>query len=80
MIPGGANANKDYLKDIVQIKTTVKSGIIPALFDPQTSGGLLISIPKDNTELFEQEVRDKKIFALAIGEVLAKTDVSIIVE
>ena len=80
MIPGGADANRDYLKNKVYIKSNVEGGIIPTLFDPQTSGGLLIAISEDKAELFEQEVRDKKVFALAIGEVLAKTDFSIIVE
>lgn len=80
MIPGGAIANRDYLKNRVHIKSTVESGVIPTLFDPQTSGGLLIAISEDKAELFEQEVRDKKVFALAIGEILAKTDFSIIVE
>ncbi len=80
MIPGGLNANRDYLKDKADIKSTVEGSIIPILFDPQTSGGLLIAISEDKAELFEQEVRDKKIFALAIGEVLTKTDFSIIVE
>lgn len=80
MIPGGANSNKDYLSDKVHIKSSVEGSIVPVLFDPQTSGGLLISISEDLAELFEQEVRDKKIFALAIGEVLSKTDFSIIVE
>lgn len=52
IIPGGAYSNRAYLKDKVYISDSVPLAISDVLFDPQTAGGLLISIPeKDGVKL-----------------------------
>lgn len=80
MIPGGANANRDFLQGRIRIASSTDSNIEHIMFDPQTSGGLLISIPRDRVQKFEQECKDKEIFVQKIGEVETQIDISVIVE
>lgn len=47
MIPAGAYNNQEYLKDKVCFKSNISSELALTFFDPQTSGGLFISIPED---------------------------------
>ena len=46
MIPGGLHRNRDFRKNMVDIAEGVPQYLADILFDPQTSGGLLISVPK----------------------------------
>jgi len=80
MIPGGANANRDFLQGRVRIKSSVDGNVEHIMYDPQTSGGLLISIPRDRVRKFEQECKNEKIFAQKIGEIESQIDISVIVE
>lgn len=45
LIPGGLLRNKHYLRDRVVVDAGMREEIISLLYDPQTSGGLLISLP-----------------------------------
>jgi selenide, water dikinase len=45
MLPGGLQRNRDYIKAVVTIEPAVPRYLADILFDPQTSGGLLISVP-----------------------------------
>lgn len=45
MNPGGLFNNKEYLQDKVVFETDLPEEIINILYDPQTSGGLLFSMP-----------------------------------
>lgn len=46
IIPAGAYSNRDYLKGKVLISDMVSLAVSDVLFDPQTAGGLLISVPE----------------------------------
>lgn len=46
IIPGGTYKNQAYLKGQIDIKSDIKQEFVDIMYDPQTSGGLLISIPE----------------------------------
>jgi selenide,water dikinase len=51
-LTGGCKRNRAYLQDKVAIDPAVRPGLVEVAFDPQTSGGLLIALPrKDAPEL-----------------------------
>ena len=77
MIPGGANANREFLEGKVSIDSSIDANIVHVMFDPQTSGGLFISIPTANAEGFEKEMQEKNIFCVHVGEVVEKGEFSI---
>jgi selenide, water dikinase len=46
MIPGGGTRNREYYAPHVKISDEVSEEMVALAFDPQTSGGLLISVPE----------------------------------
>lgn len=80
IIPGGAYKNMEYIKDFVKISESVPQEIADCIFDPQTSGGLLISLEKEKSELLLNELKNSSTPYAVIGEVLEKQEYSIIVE
>jgi selenide,water dikinase len=42
----GCKRNRAYLEDKVAIDAAVDGGLVEVAFDPQTSGGLLIALPR----------------------------------
>ncbi len=79
MVPGGTFANKEFLEGNYSIADTINPDFEHLLFDPQTSGGLFISIPESSCAAFEKEFKEKNIFAACIGSVETKSEYSIIV-
>lgn len=79
IIPAGMYRNKEYIGKDVEIKN-IKTEIEDILYDPQTSGGLLVSVSSD---LAEELIKDMKkngsIEAKIIGTVKEKQDKYIIV-
>lgn len=54
-IPGGTHRNKEYRIEHVDNAETVSEEILNTLFDPQTSGGLLFSVPSEaSTEILKK--------------------------
>lgn len=47
IIPAGAYRNRNYLEGKVKVEEAVALEVSDLLFDPQTAGGLLISIPEE---------------------------------
>lgn len=56
-IPAGAYRNMEYIKNQVKISETVPQEIIDCMFDPQTSGGLLISLKKKKQNLYSMNLK-----------------------
>ena len=50
IFPGGASDNKLYFQEHVQFTRELEEAELMLLFDPQTSGGLLLSVPAKNLE------------------------------
>jgi selenide,water dikinase len=80
MIPGGANSNREFVDGKFRIENNIDENLEHLLFDPQTSGGLFISIPENNCQAFEKELQDKSVFAICIGQVEPKSEYSIIIQ
>lgn len=69
-IPGGLYRNRDYTVGNCIIDRKVKREIADIIFDPQTSGGLLISLPHPDAVLLIGELHEVGISrASIIGEV-----------
>jgi len=80
MIPGGLHRNRDFRKNIVDIAEDVPQYLADILFDPQTSGGLLISLPESKAaELLDKMHKEGVAEAVIIGEVVAEPKGRIIV-
>ncbi|RME63615.1 MAG: selenide, water dikinase SelD, partial [Nitrospirae bacterium] len=54
IIPQGAYRNYEFIKDRVRFSRLVKEEVRLILCDPQTSGGLLVSLKKEGTEIFNE--------------------------
>jgi len=71
-IPGGTQNNRLYLQKRIQIDPDVGEDLEILLNDAQTSGGLLISIPREKSELLIRKLEGKKCESAAvIGRVLS---------
>lgn len=81
LIPGGLYRNKKYVGERCFIENDVKSEISDIVFDPQTSGGLLISLPRNDAILMVNEMHEAGIKdASIIGEVVRPVNTIITVK
>jgi selenide,water dikinase len=70
-IPGGAFKNKAFRSPLITMAPHIDSVLVDILFDPQTSGGLLMGIDKDRAADLLKSLKTAGIGdAAIIGEVL----------
>ena len=69
-IPGGLKANRDFAECVVEFDPKVPNEIRTILFDPQTAGGLLISVAAADADKLTQALNHAGVPAVEIGEVL----------
>ena len=50
MIPAGAYRNRDFAEDKIKLNKDIDRALMDIMFDPQTSGGLLISVPREYSD------------------------------
>lgn len=69
LVPEGTYANKKYCKGLVDLGS-VDSVVIDLLFDPQTSGGLLISLPEEEAKKAMENLKNSKLPAAIVGRIV----------
>jgi selenide, water dikinase len=72
-IPGGLNNNRDFAECVVEYDQSVPEDLRALLFDPQTAGGLLISLPTYEAERLADALRSAGVPAAHLGEVSERT-------
>ena len=72
-IPAGLIANREFAECLVAdaSASTIPDDVRTLLYDPQTAGGLLISVAPDNAPALVSSLRERGVPAEAIGRVRA---------
>lgn len=69
LIPGGSYNIKNYCSKNIIVDSSVKQVVLDMLFDPQTSGGLVISLPEKKVKGCLKAMQNEGVFSSIIGEV-----------
>jgi selenide,water dikinase len=72
-IPGGLKANRDFAECSVGYEGGLPDELKTLLFDPQTAGGLLISVARADAVDLQRTLQAAGVAAAHIGEVLPRT-------
>lgn len=79
-IPAGAYRNRDFVAGGVCVKGNISRAMEDILFDPQTSGGLLIAVDGDDAEACLQALQSEIPCAAQIGYVTKLQENHLILE
>ena len=74
LIPAGAYRNRQYAEAGVKVCGNIPLAVQDLLYDPQTSGGLLMAIPEGEAERCLAELREQIPQAAIIGYVTEKEE------
>ncbi len=67
--PGGAGRNRDYFAAHVTVAEGIEGAIVSLLYDPQTSGGLLVSVAGDKKNVLLAALTAAGLSAAHVGDV-----------
>ena len=73
LVPAGCYRNRDHFSRYTAACRVSGEDLLP-LFDPQTSGGLLIALSPPAAERFIEMAEEKGCFAVCIGEVASRRE------
>jgi selenide, water dikinase len=76
--PGGAADNRLFFSEHVRFAAHIDETAQMLLFDPQTSGGLLLAVPQDKLEAFIQRAAALSQPAWVIGEVVEGEGIDVV--
>jgi selenide,water dikinase len=69
LLPAGAYANKSHCREFFDCADTVDPLHVDLVFDPQTSGGLLLSVPEEKLSRIQEALHAGGELAQVIGKV-----------
>jgi selenide,water dikinase len=78
-IPGGGRTNREYFEKGVSVAPGVDELLVDLLYDPQTSGGLLIAVPESTVPGRISALAAAGVVATRIGRALAAAEARILV-
>jgi selenide,water dikinase len=79
LLTSGDRTNRKYVGDDVRLNETISKPMASLLFDPQTAGGLLITIDAARAEIMLERLRETYAAANVIGRVTARGEHAIVV-
>jgi selenide,water dikinase len=71
-IPGGLKANREFAEDCMESARGLTPEVYTLLFDPQTAGGLLISVESSGADALVHELQARRVPAGRIGHVMPR--------
>ena len=74
LVPAGAHKNRKFFEELIHVETSVDRSLVDLMFDPQTSGGLLITLSKKDAEKCVEKMRTNGLKAWIIGEITHESD------
>ena len=77
ILPAGAYRNRDYVLPEMTVSAQVAREALDALCDPQTSGGLLITLPEARGPELLRRLADRGIKATAVGQMKARGETAL---
>jgi selenide,water dikinase len=81
LLPAGLYHNRRYLEGKIKVCDGIPEVVSDLVFDPQTSGGLLISLKKEKAEALANLLESKGVVGAAvIGEVVDPSEFRIVLE
>jgi selenide,water dikinase len=75
--PGGLENNRSYLEEKVTAEGVGQDGLLP-LYDPQTSGGLLVAVPEPRATRFVRALETHDTLAAVVGEIVEGQTIMVI--
>ena len=70
IIPAGAYRNRDYVKPQLTLSSAAERVFLDLAADPQTSGGLLVVLPREDAQALLQALQAFAPWSAIVGEVL----------
>jgi len=81
LVPGGTQRNREFRSHMIELTSKLPDYMLDVLFDPQTSGGLLISVSAAKAELLLARLHEAGVVeATIIGEVVKQPKERIIIK
>lgn len=80
LVPAGAYNNRAFFEPRVGLADGVALDVSDVLFDPQTSGGLLVALPQDDAATLVARLADEGSPAAVIGTVAERGERSVVVD
>ncbi len=74
--PGGLKSNREYLEGRV-VPDGIDPGDLLPLYDPQTSGGLLVALPAEASSAFVRSLGEHGASGAVVGEVVEGSGVRV---
>jgi selenide,water dikinase len=72
-LPGGLQRNREFIGGCVEFDPGIPEDVRDLLFDPQTSGGLLLSLALQHATRLLESLRSNGVDAHEVGRVIEKT-------
>lgn len=77
--PGGARTNREHFSPNVEVLGQPDEGVIDLLYDPQTSGGLLLAVDPSHADTAAAVLRHAGVVAARIGRAAASSAARLVI-